>query len=174
MPSAAVWSIPSCVGYCGSFLNKLPLPNKSYGSLRHQQRFTRRHNACPWRPARPPARNRSPRPSLQRRRRSWRRCAVARCRSRRSAACRTAASRPAAPLERLPSRAHPSACTSATVEPSHVLRGMGVEDRLAHSSLRITLGRFTTEEEADFAADKLLETLRRLRGTTPAATGQGA
>ena len=67
-----------------------------------------------------------------------------------------------------------SACSSATVEPSHVLRGMGVEDRLAHSSLRVTLGRFTTQEEADFAADTLLETLRRLRGGAPAATGQGA
>jgi cysteine desulfurase len=67
-----------------------------------------------------------------------------------------------------------SACSSATVEPSHVLRGMGVEDRLAHSSLRITLGRFTTAEEADFAAGRLVETLQRLRGTQPAATGQGA
>lgn len=67
-----------------------------------------------------------------------------------------------------------SACTSATVEPSHVLRGMGVEDALAHSSLRITLGRFTTDEEADFAADRVVETLQRLRGPAPAARGQGA
>jgi cysteine desulfurase len=67
-----------------------------------------------------------------------------------------------------------SACTSATVEPSHVLRGMGVEDALAHSSLRITLGRFTTEAEAQFAADRILETLQRLRGPQPAATRQGA
>lgn len=67
-----------------------------------------------------------------------------------------------------------SACSSAAMEPSHVLRGMGVEDGLAHSSLRITLGRFTTDEEADFAADKIVETLQRLRGPAPAATGQGA
>ncbi len=60
-----------------------------------------------------------------------------------------------------------SACTSATVEPSHVLKGMGVEDRLAHSSLRITLGRYTTEEEVRFAADKLCETLQRLRQPRP-------
>lgn len=67
-----------------------------------------------------------------------------------------------------------SACSSAAMEPSHVLRAMGVEDGLAHSSLRITLGRFTTDEEADFAADKVVETLQRLRGPAPAATGQGA
>lgn len=60
-----------------------------------------------------------------------------------------------------------SACTSATVEPSHVLRAMGVEDRLAHSSLRITLGRYTTEEEAEFAADRICETLQRLRQPRP-------
>ncbi|MDJ0877216.1 MAG: IscS subfamily cysteine desulfurase [Halieaceae bacterium] len=60
-----------------------------------------------------------------------------------------------------------SACSSATVEPSHVLRGMGVEDQLAHSSLRITLGRFTTDEEARFAAEKLCETLVRLRQPRP-------
>jgi cysteine desulfurase len=67
-----------------------------------------------------------------------------------------------------------SACSSATVEPSHVLRGMGVEDPLAHSSLRITFGRFTTEEEADFAAERVLETLSRLRGGVAATSGQGA
>jgi cysteine desulfurase len=60
-----------------------------------------------------------------------------------------------------------SACTSAAVEPSHVLRAMGVEDRLAHSSLRITLGRFTTEEEAGFAAETICETLQRLRQPRP-------
>ena len=67
-----------------------------------------------------------------------------------------------------------SACSSATVEPSHVLRGMGVEDRLAHSSLRITFGRFTTEQEADFAADRVLETLGRLRDSAAATSGQHA
>jgi cysteine desulfurase len=66
-----------------------------------------------------------------------------------------------------------SACTSAAVEPSHVLRGMGVDDRLAHSSLRISFGRFTTEEEAGFAAEQLCETVRRLRGTGAMTSGQG-
>ncbi len=66
-----------------------------------------------------------------------------------------------------------SACSSAAIEPSHVLRGMGVEDRLAHSSLRITIGRFTTPEEVQFAADRILEVLERLR-TPPKASGQGA
>ncbi len=60
-----------------------------------------------------------------------------------------------------------SACTSATVEPSHVLRGMGVDDRLAHSSLRITLGRFTGAEEAEYAARMICETLSRLRQPRP-------
>ncbi len=67
-----------------------------------------------------------------------------------------------------------SACTSATVEPSHVLKGMGVEDRLAHSSLRITLGRFTTAEEASFAADSLCQTLERLRQPRPRSGTHGA
>jgi cysteine desulfurase len=67
-----------------------------------------------------------------------------------------------------------SACTSAAVEPSHVLRGMGIEDRLAHSSLRISLGRFTTEEEAAFAAEQLCETVSRLRAGRLRTSGQGA
>ena len=47
-----------------------------------------------------------------------------------------------------------SACTSATLEPSYVLTALGVGDELAHSSIRFGLGRFTTEEEVDFVADR--------------------
>ena len=46
-----------------------------------------------------------------------------------------------------------SACTSASLEPSYVLRAIGVEEDLAHTSLRIGFGRFTTEEEVDYAID---------------------
>lgn len=66
-----------------------------------------------------------------------------------------------------------SACTSASVEPSHVLRGMGVEDSLAHASLRITLGRFTSTEDVDFAAAQLCEVVSRLRAASPRASRQG-
>jgi cysteine desulfurase len=61
-----------------------------------------------------------------------------------------------------------SACTSATVEPSYVLKAIGVDDDLAHASLRITFGRFTTEEEVDFAAARLNEVVRRLRSRNAA------
>ena len=57
-----------------------------------------------------------------------------------------------------------SACTSATVEPSYVLRALGVADDLAASSLRLTLGRFTTTEEVDFAARRINEVVSALRG----------
>jgi cysteine desulfurase len=56
-----------------------------------------------------------------------------------------------------------SACTSASLEPSYVLRAIGVPDALAHSSLRISLGRFTTDEEVDYAADRLCEVIEGLR-----------
>jgi cysteine desulfurase len=56
-----------------------------------------------------------------------------------------------------------SACTSASLEPSHVLRGIGVPDALAHSSLRISLGRFTTDEEVEYAASRLCEVIDGLR-----------
>ncbi len=56
-----------------------------------------------------------------------------------------------------------SACTSATVEPSHVLRGMGVSDELAFASLRFGLGRFTTKEEIDFAIEKIRSSVIELR-----------
>jgi cysteine desulfurase len=60
-----------------------------------------------------------------------------------------------------------SACTSASLEPSHVLRSMKVGDELAHSSIRFGIGRFTTEEEVDYAADKLIEVVKRLREMSP-------
>ncbi|WP_150303245.1 IscS subfamily cysteine desulfurase [Pseudomonas saliphila] len=56
-----------------------------------------------------------------------------------------------------------SACTSATVEPSYVLRGIGLSDALAHSSIRLSLGRFTTEQEARRAAEVLCDVVGRLR-----------
>ena len=56
-----------------------------------------------------------------------------------------------------------SACTSATVEPSYVLRAIGVADELASASLRFTVGRFTTEEEVDFAATRIADVVHTLR-----------
>ena len=61
-----------------------------------------------------------------------------------------------------------SACTSATVEPSHVLRALGVGEELAHSSLRFGLGRFNTEEEIEYVAGRMVESVRRLRALAPA------
>ena len=61
----------------------------------------------------------------------------------------------------------PSACTSASLEPSYVLRALGVEEELAHTSLRIGLGRFTTEEEVDYAVDKIATEVTRLREMSP-------
>jgi cysteine desulfurase len=58
-----------------------------------------------------------------------------------------------------------SACTSASMEPSYVLKALGVEDDLAHSSLRLGLGRWTTAEEVDYAIGRIGETVRRLRAT---------
>ena len=62
-----------------------------------------------------------------------------------------------------------SACTSATVEPSYVLRSLGVCDSLAHSSLRFGLGRFNTEEEIDYVAGRVVESVKRLRALSPMA-----
>lgn len=56
-----------------------------------------------------------------------------------------------------------SACTSASVEPSYVLRALGLPDDLAHASLRFTIGRFTTAEEVDFAGRRVAEVVTRLR-----------
>lgn len=60
-----------------------------------------------------------------------------------------------------------SACTSASLEPSYVLKAMGLDDELAHSSLRITIGRFTTLEEVDFIADLIKREVARLREMSP-------
>ena len=60
-----------------------------------------------------------------------------------------------------------SACTSASLEPSYVLRALGVGDDLAHSSIRFSLGRFTTEEEVDYAAERTIDTVQRLRDMSP-------
>ena len=60
-----------------------------------------------------------------------------------------------------------SACTSASLEPSYVLRALGVGDELAHSSLRFGIGRFSTEEEIDFVLDLLEKHVTRLREMSP-------
>ena len=60
-----------------------------------------------------------------------------------------------------------SACTSASLEPSYVLRALGRNDELAHSSIRITLGRFTTEEEVKYAADLIRRKVEKLRELSP-------
>ena len=60
-----------------------------------------------------------------------------------------------------------SACTSASLEPSYVLKSLGRSDELAHSSIRFTLGRFTTEEEIDFAVKLLTEKVAKLRELSP-------
>lgn len=60
-----------------------------------------------------------------------------------------------------------SACTSASLEPSHVLRSMDVGDELAHSSIRFGIGRFTKREEVDFAADQVIAAVKKLRELSP-------
>jgi cysteine desulfurase len=60
-----------------------------------------------------------------------------------------------------------SACTSASLEPSYVLRALGRSDELAHSSLRMTIGRWTTEEEIDYAVQTIRENVARLRELSP-------
>lgn len=62
-----------------------------------------------------------------------------------------------------------SACTSASIEPSHVLKAIGVSDELAHASIRFGLGRFTTAEEVDFAAGTVERAVRALRESAPSA-----
>ena len=60
-----------------------------------------------------------------------------------------------------------SACTSASLEPSYVLRALGVGDELAHSSIRFGIGRFTTEQEVDFVIDLVVREVNRLREMSP-------
>lgn len=60
-----------------------------------------------------------------------------------------------------------SACTSASLEPSYVLRALGLNDELAHSSIRFSIGRFTTEEEVDYTIDLLHKQIGRLREMSP-------
>jgi cysteine desulfurase len=64
-----------------------------------------------------------------------------------------------------------SACTSATVEPSYVLKALGVGEELAHSSLRFGLGRFNTEEEVEYVARRVTEAVRKLREMSPIEGG---
>ena len=61
-----------------------------------------------------------------------------------------------------------SACTSATMEPSYVLKAMGVGDDLAHCSIRFALGRFNTEQEVDYVAARAIEVVKKLRELSPA------
>jgi len=60
-----------------------------------------------------------------------------------------------------------SACTSASLEPSYVLKALGVGDDLAHSSLRLSMGRYTTEDQVDYAIDKIVASVKKLRELSP-------
>merc|ERR1712083_928336 len=60
-----------------------------------------------------------------------------------------------------------SACTSASLEPSYVLRALGAEEDMAHTSIRFGLGRFTTEEEVDYTIKNVIHHVKRLRDMSP-------
>ena len=60
-----------------------------------------------------------------------------------------------------------SACTSGSLDPSHVLLAIGLSHEIAHGSLRLTLGDFNTEEEIDYVVEKLVKIVERLRSMSP-------
>jgi cysteine desulfurase len=60
-----------------------------------------------------------------------------------------------------------SACTSASLEPSYVLRALGADEAMAHSSIRFGMGRFTTEGEVDFVVDRIVSIVKKLRDMSP-------
>ena len=60
-----------------------------------------------------------------------------------------------------------SACTSASLEPSYVLRSLGVEEEMAHTSIRFGIGRFTTEAEIDYAVEHIVKAVEKLRAMSP-------
>ena len=60
-----------------------------------------------------------------------------------------------------------SACTSASLEPSYILKALGVGEDLAHTSIRFGIGRFNTEEEIDYTANEVIKAVRHLRDMSP-------